>query len=203
MTFPRKAVALAAAAIIVAAGVGSATLLSGSSSSSTAASLGSCQVIGYQSGVAASMNRLRKLDPGGTNASKTGAYDKLERTLSILAYDHDAACVSAPPPPTSTSSTTTSSTTTGPTMVVAPQTYNKSGRGDARFCTAGLPRNGNGRLYDAYATYDDNGLQLGGRSEAEVPGIRFSDNMNDLGPCDGYTENGRTFPPWPAESYRR
>lgn len=204
----RKAFVAAGAAVVLAAGFGTGALLVGSGSSSSAAAAASCQVIGYQSGVAAAMNRLRRLDPGGTNAAHTGAYDKLERTLAILAYDHDAACVSSPPPGTTTSSPPPTTTapppvTTGPTVIVAPQTYNKSGRGDARYCVAGLPRNGNGRLYDAYATYDDDGLQLGGRSETDVPGLRYSDNMNDLGPCDGYTEAGKTFPPWPPESYRR
>lgn len=200
MTFPKRALAAAGATLLVAAGVGAATLLTGSSSSSSAAS--SCEAIGYQSGVAASMNRLRKLDPGGTNTSGTGAYDKLQRTLSLLVYDHDRACGAAAPPP----STTTSSpppTTTAPAPLVAPQTYNKSDRSDARYCTAGLPSAGGGHTRDAFATYDENGLQLGGRSENDVPGLRRSDNMNSLGPCDGYQEGGRSFPPWPAESYNR
>lgn len=66
--------------------------------------------IGDQHGITASMNRLRSLDPGGTALvreagaewpplstldstplSKWKAYDKLERTLSILRADHDAA----------------------------------------------------------------------------------------------------------------
>lgn len=199
MTFPKRALAAAAGAVIVAAGVASAVLLTGSSSSSSAAV--ACEAIGYQSGVAASMNRLRRLDPGGTNTSGTGAYDKLQRSLTILVGDHDRACGGAAPPPVTTTTTTPPATTTP--ALVAPQTYNKSSRGDARFCTAGLPSDGNGHTHDAYATYDENGLQLGGRSETDVPGLRYSDNMNGLGSCDGYTEGGRTFPPWPAESYRR
>lgn len=65
--------------------------------------------IGYQDGITAAMNRLRDLDPGGTLLKKNAqgkwpgietlqvpvsdwrAYDKLERTLTILKDDHDAA----------------------------------------------------------------------------------------------------------------
>jgi hypothetical protein len=65
------------------------------------------QMIGSQDGATAACNRLRDLDPGGTllvkdqkgnwpslstlpaDLSKWKAYDKLERTLSILAEDHD------------------------------------------------------------------------------------------------------------------
>jgi hypothetical protein len=65
--------------------------------------------IGYQDGITAAMNRLRDLDPKGTVLAKGPdgkwpgietlttpvdqwkAYDKLERTLTILKDDHDAA----------------------------------------------------------------------------------------------------------------
>jgi len=57
----------------------------------------SMELIGSQHGITAAVERLRKLDPGGTrpdrkpdDLSTWGAYDKLERTLSILARDHDA-----------------------------------------------------------------------------------------------------------------
>jgi len=53
--------------------------------------------IGDQDGIHASIERLRKLDPGGTKPSRNpndlatwGAWDKLERTLQILKDDHDA-----------------------------------------------------------------------------------------------------------------
>lgn len=64
--------------------------------------------IGSQDGVTAAMNRLRELDPGGTSLVKDAkgkyppvetltipldqqkAWDKLERTLTILVDDHDA-----------------------------------------------------------------------------------------------------------------
>lgn len=66
------------------------------------------ELIGKQHGITASVNRLRTLDPAGTllepdaagkwpplstltePVDKWRAYDKLERTLGILARDHDA-----------------------------------------------------------------------------------------------------------------
>jgi len=63
--------------------------------------------IGSQDGITAAMNRLRDMDPSGTLLKKSGgkwpdistlpsdldswkAYDKLQRTLSILKADHDS-----------------------------------------------------------------------------------------------------------------
>lgn len=54
-------------------------------------------LIGSQHGVTASANRLRALDPAGTNPQRDpanlstyGAWDKWERTMSMLVKDHDA-----------------------------------------------------------------------------------------------------------------
>jgi hypothetical protein len=54
------------------------------------------ELIGTQHGVTAAVNRLRGLDPSGTKPNRNpddlstwGAWDKLERTLSILVADHD------------------------------------------------------------------------------------------------------------------
>jgi hypothetical protein len=145
--------------------------------------------IGFQSGIKAAMNALRKELP-----VYTAAWDKLERTLKILADDHDAAIVDPapedPPPPPPPPS--------GP---VAPRTYNTAPGGEpsARFCVAGLPRNQNGRLHDIYSEYDDDGHDLGGRTTLLVPGLKFANEMDGRGPCDPYG----SFPPWPAESDKR
>ena len=55
------------------------------------------QTIGDQDGISAAVGRLRTLDPGGTKPNRNpddlatwGAWDKLERTLQILADDHDS-----------------------------------------------------------------------------------------------------------------
>src|SRR5262245_50523497 len=66
-------------------------------------------LIGSQHGITAAIDRLIKLDPKGSNPNRDpndlstwGAYDKLERTLEILAADHDAASQgggSSPTPP--------------------------------------------------------------------------------------------------------
>jgi len=58
---------------------------------------GGMQKIGSQDGIKASIDRLRKIDPSGTNPNRNpndlstwGAWDKLERTLQILRNDHDS-----------------------------------------------------------------------------------------------------------------
>lgn len=196
----RIAAATAGAVALVAAGGVTGRELASTSSSSAAAS--SCQRIGFQSGVSASIARFRKLDPGGSNAAKTGAYDKLERSLSILVFDHDAACTPTQPPPTTTTQPPPT-TTTSPATPIAPLTYNAEGGSNARYCVAGLPTNAAGRRFDQFATYDENGLQLGGRTEDHVDGLKGSRSTDGLGPCDPYTWDGRSFPPWPAASYRR
>ena len=118
--------------------------------------------IGYQSGIKAAIARLRKLDPGGTNAQGTGAWDKLERTLSILAADHDAQIPDPPPPPPPPPP---------PTYVkVAPRVAFKANGSDARYCTVGQPgvvpdpNAPPGHTVDEHgATYDDNGLCKNGK----------------------------------------
>ena len=87
----------------------------------------------------------------------------------------------------------------------APRTYNRSASGDARFCVEGLPKDSTGAHVDAMGIrYDDGGRDLGGRDGSRVvPGIKSSDMMDDKGPCDPYEWQGRSFPPWPPESYLR
>ena len=82
---------------------------------------------------------------------------------------------------------------------LAPQTYNRgSSNQDARYCTKDSGNPDGGGYH-----YDDAGRPLAGtadgRSQKDVPGLRPSDEMNGLGPCDPYLN----FPPWPPESYER
>jgi hypothetical protein len=90
-----------------------------------------------------------------------------------------------------------------PPAKVAPRTYNAALPNlepSARFCTTGLSRNGNGRLFDSFSEYDDDGRSLGGRTEdTQVSGLRPANEMNGLGSCDPYLN----FPPWPLDSYKR
>lgn len=152
--------------------------------------------IGFQSGIKAAMARLRKLDPGGTNASGTGAWDKLERTLSILANDHDAAITDPEPPPPPPPPPP-------PETDYAPRTYNIGSRNqDPRFCVTGLTRRADGLLVDGEGVlYDDSGLNVDGRRDRTkiVAGLKPADEMDGREPCDPY--NG--MPPWPAASYER
>ena len=169
--------------------------------------------IGYQHGIVAGMNGLRDLDPSKTLLKKVDgkwpsidslmvpldqwkAWDKMERAFTILVHDHDAALAGGgspdPQPPLPPDGGGGE-----PTRTLAPQTYNQGSHGQgARFCTrdSGNPDGGG-------FSYDENGLCRGGRSEKPVPGLKPSDMMDDKGACDGYEWMGRTFPPWPDESY--
>lgn len=197
MTLPLRALATAGAALVLVAGLGVA-LLTGSSpdddaTAPRALASASC-AIGFQNGMAAAEVRMRRLDPGGFNATRTGAWDKAFASWRKLIADHDAACAGAPPP---TTTTQPPPTTTAPAPLPAPQTYNKGSRGqDAKYCVNG----GAGGTDAAGYRYDSQGLELDGRRTGNpVPGLKPSDEMDGRGPCDPY--NG--FPPWPAGSYER
>lgn len=152
--------------------------------------------IGYQSGIDASVNAWIATDP----AHKAG-YEKLRRTLKLLAADYDGR-QAAPPPPPPPPATTTAPPPPAPKL--APQTYNKGSRGqDARYCVLGLPRDSSGAYVDGGGyRYDEKGLSLGGRSGNAVSGLKPADEMDGREPCDPYTNGSQSFPPWPEASYQ-
>ena len=116
--------------------------------------------IGYQDGITAFLNWYRK-QPGvpkrgpGYDPADISTWpwvDKLERTLRILKDDHDAAIPDPPPPPPPLTF-----------VKVAPRVAYKAGGSDARYCLKDFPS-----LRDDVATYDSNGLCLGGRSDGSA-----------------------------------
>jgi len=140
--------------------------------------------IGYQNGITAAMNRLRDLDPKGTILVKSGgkwpsidtiqnvplenwkAWDKLERTLTILKDDHDGD-PDPPDPP-------------DPPLykLVAPLVAYEEGGSNARFCffnpdgtlRPGVARQDDGTFRDEVGWYDADGLQKGSeRNEQRDP----------------------------------
>lgn len=157
--------------------------------------------IGGQSGCIAAANRLRRLDPAGTNATGTGAWDKLERTCLILATDHDAAITTTPPPPPTTTSPPPTTTAPAPKRL-APQAYNAGSRGqDPRYCIhwPGVVNVGPNRWRDEGGfEYDDGGLSLGGRTVRTIAGLKPADEMDSREVCD---PDGAGHPPYPAESF--
>jgi len=156
--------------------------------------------IGYNDGLTGFVGFMRKIpgvryrdqDKRPTGLSEWYWLEKMERTLRILKDDHDSAIVAPEPPPPPPPPP--------PSGTVAPRTYNTVANGpDARFCVEGLPRNSRGRRYDIYSEYDDNGLDLGGRTTLHVDGLKPANEMDGRGPCDPYFN----FPPWPAASYEK
>ena len=181
------------------------------------------QSIGYQDGITAAINRLRTSDPGGTIVKKGPdgkwpkepletikdvplenwkAWDKLERTLGILAYDHDQAVTPSPLPPVDPP-VDPHPQPSG----FAPQSYNKGSRGqNAKFnvrinCTYDSRT---GEYVDGQGVrYDDAGLCKGGRTEPNIPGLKPSDMSDGKEPWESYEWMGQTFPPYPAQSYEK
>jgi hypothetical protein len=176
------------------------------------------QLIGYQSGIRAAVNRLRDLDQKGTavkkgadgkwlpistlppEMSRWGAWDKLERTLGILVSEHDAAIAPVPdpePPPPPPPPPP-------PEKRLAPMTHYATPRADARYCvhSPGVTMvMGDDWVDEGGFHYTENGLCKGGRTGKFVPELKPADSMDGLEPCDGYEKDGRRFPPWPAASY--
>ena len=92
-----------------------------------------------------------------------------------------------------------------PAPRLAPQTYNKGSRSqDARYCinAPGVSRVGDDRWQDEGGyIYNSDGFCFGGRSGNPVAGLKPADMMDGRQPCDPYTNDGQSFPPWPAASY--
>ena len=141
------------------------------------------EIIGFQNGIKAAMNALRGLDP-----AHKAAYDKLERTLTILAKDHDAGIAPPPPPPPDDPPP--------PPPTLFPQSYNKGSSGqDARYATFG-------KTSDGRFEYDSGGRCRGGRSGQFIPELKPADQMDGNEPWDPYEYGGRTIGPWyPPKSY--
>jgi hypothetical protein len=173
--------------------------------------------VGYQDGLKAAYNRIKKLDPAGCNPNynpddvnaipvdQLKAWDKVHRTLKIIKEDHDAAIPSnggggngEPPPPDD------------PKLLFFPRTFNKEGGSDARFCVS--------TSSPAYSHTDDRGIHDKGggvyRSDGLCDGgrdpdfiarkengepLRGAKSMDSFGPCDLY--DGLTE--WPPDSYKR
>ena len=157
-------------------------------------------LIGPNHGISAAIARLRKLDPGGTRPNRDpddlstwGAWDKLERTLLILAEDHDRAVIPGPNPPDPEPEPEPE-----PTLGYAPRAYNTAPNGaDARFCMDskwGVRRVQSGDnapdgavFIDRHSVfYDGGGRDLGQRTKMTVPELLFADNMDDRAVCDVY-----------------
>jgi hypothetical protein len=164
--------------------------------------------IGYQDGITAFFDWYRK-QPGvpqrgpGYDPNDIDTWpwpDKMERTLRILKDEHDATVTNPTPPPTEPPPEPE------PGLRYAPRSYNTTDRADARFCMKpeyGVVRSGAGYVDEMGVHYDEAGKDLGGRSKDFVPGLKGADSMDGAEPCDSYTKDGRTFPPYPAESFNR
>jgi hypothetical protein len=67
----------------------------------------------------------------------------------------------------------------------------------------GVRREGAGYVDAMGVRYDEAGRDLGGRTKDIVPGLKGANSMDGKEPCETYTNEGRTFPPYPAASFER
>lgn len=97
-----------------------------------------------------------------------------------------------------------------PTKRYAPRTHNLGGRDqDPRFCCK--PEYGVRDMGDHYedemgCKYDkDHMLNIDGLRDRNymVPGLKGADSMDGLEPCDPYTIDGVTHPPYPGDPYQQ
>lgn len=168
--------------------------------------------IGFQDGIKGFVDWVRKVDPSvkyrpvdkrPSDPSQWYWLEKIEtRLLRHLKDEHDAANDSEPPPPPPEDPPPPPPPPIAKRL--APMTHYGVPRADARYCVraAGVTDIGGGKFRDEGGfTYSENGLCDGGRSGKFVSVLKPADSMDGLEPCDGYTKDGRVFPPWPAESY--
>lgn len=99
---------------------------------------------------------------------------------------------------------------TPPSAKYAPRAYNSTSRADARFCMSaqyGTVKDGSGYRDAAGVRYDENGLDLGGRTKTIVPELKGADSMDGREPCDEYVgPTGKTIggsAGYPAASFER
>ena len=164
--------------------------------------------IGFQDGINGFIGWLKKqpgvpkrgpnYDPSNLNSWPWP--DKLERTLRMLKEMHDSVNDPERPPDKPTDPV---KPPTG--RMMAPQTINPEGGSDAKYCVKDLPYDNTRLRYyeptEPGITYNSDGLCDGGRTKDRViSGLRGSRSQDNADIC-GYEYQGRSFPPWPAESY--
>ena len=164
--------------------------------------------IGFQDGINGFIGWLKKqpgvpkrgpnYDPSNINSWPWP--DKLERTLRALKEMHDAANNPGEKPPDPIKPPPDL-----PNAMMAPQTINPEGGSDAKYCVKHLPwderRQRHFEPSNPGITYNTDGLCDGGRTNDRViDGLRGSRSQDGADIC-GYEYKGRSFPPWPAESY--
>ncbi len=167
--------------------------------------------VGYQDGLKAAYQRIKKLDPTGCNPNydpdhpdaipvdQLKAWDKVHRTLKILKEDHDAALPS--------NGGGDNGGTTPPVKRYAPRTHNLGGRDqDPRFCCKpeyGVVDKGSYFEDEMGCTYtkEPYGTNPDGRRDRTyiVPGLKGADSMDGMEPCDPYSANGISVPPYPGD----
>lgn len=175
--------------------------------------------IGYQDGLKAAYNRIKKLDPAGCNPNynpdnpealptdQLKAWDKVHRTLKILKEDHDAS-IPSPPPGNGGGN---GGEEPSPIKRYAPRTHNLGAADqDPRFCCKpeyGVVDKGSYYEDEMGCWYDKEHMwSIGGPGGYRdrnymVPGLKGAESMDGMEPCDPYSANGISVPPYPGDPY--
>jgi hypothetical protein len=148
----------------------------------------------------ADKNKVNKARQGTNPTTPSSLIAQVAAELGLRAHKTDAPPPPPPPPPP-------------PAKRYAPRTHNLGGHDqDPRFCMK--PEYGvtiidhptYGRCYqdEMGCCYDiEHGLNLDGLRDRNfmVAGLKGADSMDGAEPCDPYTANGISVPPYPGDPY--
>lgn len=154
----------------------------------------------YQNTVnSADKNKVNKARAGTNPTTPSSLIGQVAAELGLRAHAAEQGQTTPPPPPPPPDNTK---------KRYAPRTHNTTSRGNARYCMKpeyGVVDHGSyfedemGVRYSKEPSgLDDSGLR---DDSYIVPGLKGSDSMDGLEPCDSYTIDGHTYPPYPGDPY--
>jgi len=142
----------------------------------------------------ADKNKVTKARAGTNPTTPAADIAKVAAELGLRAHAADAPPPPPPPPPP-------------PVKRYAPRTHNLGGRDqDPRFCCKpeyGVVDMGTHYVDEMGCTYtkEPYGTNPDGTRDRNfiVAGLKGADSMDSMEPCDTYTNNGVTYPPYPGD----
>ena len=157
----------------------------------------------YQNTVnSADKNKVNKARAGTNPTTPSSLIGQVAAELGLRAYAAEQGQTTPPPPPVDPPPPDNTK------KRYAPRTHNTTSRGNARYCMKpeyGVVDHGSyfedemGVRYSKEPSgLDDSGLR---DDSYIVPGLKGSDSMDGLEPCDSYTIDGHTYPPYPGDPY--
>ena len=142
----------------------------------------------------ADKNKVKKARAGTNPTTPSSLIAQVAAELGLRAHEQEAPPPPPPPPPP-------------PAKRYAPRTHNLGGRDqDPRFCCKpeyGVVDHGSYFEDEMGCTYtkEPYGTNPDGRRDRAymVPGLKGADSMDGAEPCDPYSANGISVPPYPGD----